>query len=66
MLGIKYINKRLGVILGNPKHAFKKRANPGIFSVYFRLFLHDTIQIQIDKSIDGVLGIRTRAAEWKV
>ena len=35
------------------------RANPGLFLVYFRSFLV-TISIQIEKSIDGVLGIRTR------
>ena len=38
---------------------FKKCANPGLFFVYFRSFLI-TISIQIEKSIDGVLGIRTR------
>ena len=31
---------------------------------YFFLFLHDTIQIE--KSVDGVHGTRTRAAVWKV
>ena len=32
--------------------------------VYFRHF-HDTISIiQIEKSVDGVLGIRTQAAGW--
>ena len=36
----------------------KKWANPGLFFVYFRSFLI-TISIQIEKSIDGVLGIRT-------
>ena len=39
--------------------SFKKWANPGLFFVYFRSFLI-TISIQIEKSIDGVLGIRTR------
>ena len=38
---------------------FFKWANPGLFSVYFCSFLI-TISIQIEKSIDGVLGIRTR------
>ena len=37
---------------------FYKWANPGLF-VYFRSFLV-TISIKIEKSIDGVLGIRTR------
>ena len=37
---------------------FKKWTNPGLFSVYFRSFLI-TVSIQIEKSIDGVLGIRT-------
>ena len=32
--------------------------------VYFRSFLV-TISIQIEKSVDGVLGIRTWAAGWK-
>ena len=34
-------------------------ANPGLFLVYFHPFL-DTISIQIEKNVDGVLGIRTR------
>ena len=38
---------------------FKKWANPGLFLFYFRSFLV-TISIQIEKSVDGVLGIRTR------
>ena len=38
----------------------KKWANPGLFLIYFRLFLHDTIQIQIDKNIDSLFGIQTR------
>ena len=38
---------------------FLKWANPGLFFVYFHSFLI-TISIQIEKSIDGVLGIRTR------
>ena len=36
---------------------FKKWANPGLF-LFFRSFLVK-ISIQIEKSIDGVLGIRT-------
>ena len=32
--------------------------NPGLFFVYFRPF-HTTNQLQIEISIDGVLGIRT-------
>ena len=38
---------------------FNKWANPGLFLFYFRSFLV-IISIQIEKSIDGVLGIRTR------
>ena len=38
---------------------FKKWANPGLFLFIFVLFLV-TISIQIEKSVDGVLGIRTR------
>ena len=37
---------------------FFKWANPGLFFVYVRTFLL-TIKMQIEKSIDGVLGIRT-------
>ena len=33
---------------------------PGLFFCLFLPFHHVTIQIQIDKGIDGVLGIRTR------
>ena len=39
---------------------FKKWANPGLFFVYFRLFPITISIIQIEKSIDGVLGIWTR------
>ena len=38
---------------------FLEWANPGLFFVYFCSFLV-TISIQIEKSIDGVLGIQTR------
>ena len=38
---------------------FFKWPNPGLFFVYFHSFLV-TISIQIEKSIDGVLGIRTQ------
>ena len=34
--------------------------NPGLFFVYFRPFLIKISIIQIEKSVDGVLGIRTR------
>ena len=40
-------------------YQLKKWANPGLFFVYYCSFLV-TISIQIEKSIDGVLGIRTR------
>ena len=36
-----------------------KWADPGHFYAYFHSFLV-TISIQIEKSVDGVLGIRTR------
>ena len=39
---------------------FLKWANPGIFIAYFRPFLIASSTIQIIKSIDGALGIRTR------
>ena len=39
---------------------YKKWANAGLFFVYFRPFLITIPIIQIEKSIDGVLGIRTR------
>ena len=43
---------------------FKKIwTNTGLFFVYFRLF-HITNKLQIENSVDGVLGIRTRAAGW--
>ena len=34
---------------------FLKRANPGLFLCLFLSFPNDTIQIHIDKSVDGVL-----------
>ena len=43
----------------NVKFFLKKWANTGLFVVYFCTFLV-TISIQIEKSVDGVLGIRTR------
>ena len=39
--------------------SFFKWANPGFF-VYFHYFLDTITIIQIEKSIDGVLGIQTR------
>ena len=39
---------------------FNRWANPGLFFVYFRPFLITISIIQIEKSVDGVLGIRTR------
>ena len=39
---------------------FKKWTNPGLFSFfYFRSFLITNSIIQIEKSVDGVVGIRT-------
>ena len=38
---------------------FKKWANPSPFFVYFRNFLITISIVQIEKSIDSVLGIRT-------
>ena len=49
----------VGFLALNEMLIVKKWANPGLFFVYFRSFLI-TISIQIEKSIDGVLGIRTR------
>ena len=40
-------------------HLFKIWANPGLFFVYFHHF-HITNQLQIEKSVDGVLGIQTQ------
>ena len=41
-------------------HLFlKKWANPGLFLVYFRSFLITISIIQIEKSVDGVIGIWT-------
>ena len=39
---------------------FFKWANPGLFLVYFRSFLITISIIQIERSIDGVLGIQTQ------
>ena len=39
---------------------FKKWANLGLFLFIFRSFLVTISIIQIEKSVDGVLGIRTR------
>ena len=44
----------------NGQHFFLKWANPGLFSVYFHYFLDTIPIIQIEKSIDGVLGTQTR------
>ena len=41
-------------------YVFKKWANIGLFPVYFRPFLITTSTIQIENSLDGVIGIRTR------
>ena len=38
----------------------KKWANPGLFLFIFRSFLVTISIIQIEKRVDGVLGIRTR------
>ena len=38
----------------------KKWASPGLFFVYFRSILVNISITQIEKSIDGVLGIQTR------
>ena len=37
----------------------KKSANPGLFFGYFRPFLITISKIQIENSIDGMLGIQT-------
>ena len=40
------------------KILFLKWANPGLFFVYFQYFLDTISIIQIEKSVDGALGIR--------
>ena len=47
--------------LFDARYFLKKWANPGLFFVYFRYFLDTISIIQIEKSVDGVLGIRTGA-----
>ena len=47
----------------NEKVLFKKWANPGLFFCLFSSNQHVTIQI--DKSIDGVLGIWTRSGRME-
>ena len=44
---------RLDTIIG---HFLKKWANPGLFFVYFHPFIITISIIQIEKSVDGVLG----------
>ena len=44
----------------NNRFCIFKRANPGLFFVYFRSFLITISMIQIEKRVDGELGIRTR------
>ena len=39
------------------KLSFSKWANPGLFVLYSRPFLITISLIQIEKSVDGVLGI---------
>ena len=61
-----YFPKCINVTAPYDKNGFflkKIWTNPGLFFVYFRPF-HITNQLQIEKSVDGVLGIRTRAAGW--
>ena len=45
---------------GDLSKLFKKWANPDLFFVYFRHFLITISIIQIEKRVDGVLGIWTR------
>ena len=47
-----------------PSTDLKNWANPGLFLFIF-VFLHDTNQIYIDKSIDGVLGTRTQGGRME-
>ena len=49
--------------MANPIFFFKW-ANPGLFLFYFHSFLI-IISIQIEKSIDGVLGLKPGAAGWQ-
>ena len=52
-------------ILGSTKSCFLKKnwPIPASFTVYFRLF--NMSQLKLDKSIDGVLGIRTRGGRME-
>ena len=45
------------------KSFIKKWANPGHFLFIF-VIISLQLQIQIEKSVDGMLGIRTRGAGW--
>ena len=56
------ILKLLLIFMADAHFFLKNGPIPASF-VYFRSFLV-TISLQIEKSIDGVLGIRTRAAGW--
>ena len=57
--GHKVIALALNTLQSKYEFFVKKWANSGPFLVYFRSFLV-TISIQIEKSMEGVLGIRTR------
>jgi len=56
--------KRPNINKKRPGCFFKKWANPGLFSVYFRPFLITISIIQIEKSLDGVLGFEPAPAGW--
>ena len=43
---------------------FKKMGHPGLFFVHFRSFLVAISIIQIEKSLDGVVGKWTQVARW--
>ena len=45
--------------LRNQQFFIKKWANTGFFFSLFSSFQHFAIQIETDKSVDGVLGIQT-------
>ena len=48
------------------RYSFKKWANPCLFFVYFRPFLITIPIRQIEKGVDGVLGIRTQGCRMVV
>ena len=48
----------------NVEKNLKTFLNGSIFFVYFHHFLITILILQIEKSVDGMFGIRIRAARW--